>query len=552
MHSNSQRYTMVYNGEIYNFKKLRQQLSAQGSIFKGHSDSEVLLAAFSQWGIEKTLDQINGMFAIALFDRDENILYLLRDRIGQKPLYYARFDQTILFGSELKALKKHPQFVANINRDALAEYSRFCYVPDPLSIYQKTYKLPPGHFIRIHIDESVVTDPICYWDHQAIIHSQENTFLGTFEEAEEGLHRLLLDAVEARMLSDVPLGAFLSGGIDSSLIVALMQSQSKDPIKTFTIGFNQQAFNEAEEAKSVAHYLGTEHAELYVSPEKAQSVIPLLSTIYDEPFSDSSQIPTFLVAELAKQQVSVALTGDGGDEFFAGYHRHYWVPLFWKRFGCLPSYIKKPLLKCLTLLPANRWGQVFSMLHQIGLKSLSARRIGNKIHKAAAMLSHQCPSGMYLDLVSSWKVPSDVILGAADSLAEYYHDFFQSNSLGLVSQMLSLDARYYLPNDILVKVDRAAMAVSLEPRSPMLDHRVVEFAWSLPLAYKLQGRSGKLILKKLLSRYLPEHLIDRPKMGFSVPLSDWLRGPLRQWADDLLDPSVIRQQGFFNARFNSE
>ncbi|MCB1828077.1 MAG: asparagine synthase (glutamine-hydrolyzing), partial [Coxiellaceae bacterium] len=527
MHSKNQRHVMAFNGEIYNFKEIRQQLERQSEVFLSHSDTEVLLSAFNCWGIEKTLKTINGMFAIALFDRQENALYLIRDRIGQKPLYYAKQGDCFFFASELKALCQHPKFQRNINRDAVASYARLNYIPAPFSIYQKTFKLIPGSFLRFSLNNPILSSPNIYWDQEKIAESSQSQLsLLSYEAAEEQLEILLKDAVKKRMVSDVPLGAFLSGGIDSSLIVSLMQTQSSSPVRTFTIGFNEAKFNEANEARAVAKHLSTEHTEFYVSSEDARSIIPNLSTIYDEPFSDVSQIPTYLVSKLAREHVTVALSGDGGDEFFAGYNRHFWVPMLWKYFGFLPGLIKNPALHTLSLLS----------------KMVSS----SKFKKLIPMLMHRSPEAMYLDLISSWKEPNDLVVRGDDKTEYQYQQFFKQSSLDLVHKMMSLDARHYLPDDILVKVDRASMAVSLEARSPFLDYRIAEFAWKLPLQYKVKGQSGKLMLKSLLKKYIPEDLVDRPKMGFGVPIGQWLRGPLREWAGDLINSSLIQQQGYFD------
>ncbi len=535
MCSPDQRYVMSFNGEIYNFQSLRQELIQKGACFRGHSDTEVLIACFSYWGIDKTIKKINGMFAIALFDRQLNLLYLIRDRLGQKPLYYARQGHYFFFASELKALRRHPFFQANINHDALASYIRLNYVPAPLSIYQETFKLLPAHFLVVSLDHGDLSEPMCYWNHQLIAESAQHTlFSGSSKEAEEQLETLLKEAVRLRRVSDVPLGAFLSGGIDSSLVVSLMQAQSTQPIKTFTIGFKEAAYNEAHAARAVAMHLGTEHTEHYILAQQACDIIPKLPSVYDEPFSDVSQIPTYLLSQLTRQHVIVALSGDGGDEWFAGYHRHIWLPVLWRYFRCLPSILRPMCSKMITYL----------------LSTVSNRWVGSyqkdRMMRVASLLRHQNPADMYTDLISSWYDPTSGLLQGNEERLSEIRDFFKQSHLDLTHRMMFLDAHHYLPDDILVKVDRASMAMGLEVRAPLLDYRIVEFAWHLPLAYKVAGQSGKKILKNILKKYLPATLIDRPKQGFGVPIGDWLKGPLQSWANDLLDPVFLKKQGYFN------
>ena len=546
MLSSCGRYVMVFNGEIYNFKEIRQQLLSNSINFRGHSDTEVLLAAFSNLGLEKTLEKINGMFAIALWDRKERRLQLIRDRLGQKPLYYAWMGNVFLFASELKALKVHPKFNADIDRSALASYLRMNYVPVPKSIYKNTFKLLPATHLTISSSDKNIR-PKIYWDHNKFsLNTLQKPFTGSEEEAEYILHHLLKDSVKKRMISDVPLGAFLSGGIDSSLVVALMQSQSSRPVKTFTIGFHEEHFNEANEARAVAAHLGTEHTELYLTPKQAMDVIPKLPAIYDEPFSDMSQIPTYLVSELAKQHVTVALSGDGGDEFFGGYNRHFWVPRFWQRLGSLPYFLKFPFLKAMTAIPAARWNHFFSKIKNQLPRSLRIPNVGDKSHRLASMLACRSQGEMYIDLISSWKEPNALMLDGEEQAKDFFTNFFSNSELSFPHQMMYLDATTYLPDDILTKVDRASMAVSLEARSPLLDYRVAEFAWGLNLSLKIRKNRGKYLLRKILAQYLPSRLIDRPKMGFGVPMGDWLRGPLIPWVESLLDETRLRQEGFFN------
>jgi len=550
MHSRCERYTIIYNGEIYNFKTLRTQLSRLGYSYKSHSDTEVLLSAFSQWGVPITLEQINGMFAIALYDHKEACLYLIRDRMGQKPLYYARFGSYFLFASELKALLAHPNFEKKIDHHSLRFYTRYNYVPTPRSIYCNTFKLSQGHYLKISLDEEdEFPAPVCYWSHQRLALLQQHCLRqDSFDSVQQELHDLLKTAVSMRMVSDVPLGAFLSGGIDSSLVVALMQAQATTAVKTFTIGFEDPAFNEANEARAVAQHLGTDHTELYLSSHEAQAVIPDLPTVYDEPFADSSQIPTFLVAKLARQQVTVALSGDGGDESFAGYARYVMAPQLWSRFMTKPKLLKKVLTKLIACFPKVGWQFAFRLLNQLGFYRSVGPDVNSKIERFLSILNCDTFKQFYLELLSvnpCWQ--RLLLVDEENNKSVDQEGIPQQFSTDRLSQMLWLDTFYYLPDDILTKVDRATMSVSLEMRSPFLDYRVVEFAWALPEVFKLQRQSGKRILKSLLSHYLPAVLIDRPKRGFGIPLHNWLRSPgLRSWAGDLLNVPMLRRQGFFN------
>lgn len=513
MFSADGRYVLAYNGEIYNFQTLRSELAALGHAFRGHSDTEVLLAAVSQWGFEDSLRRCNGMFAIALWDRQQQQLWLARDRLGEKPLYYGWAGDVLLFGSELKALRMHPEFRADIDRDALAQYLRYGNVPAPRSIYRGIGKLAPGHVARINGRHCQVWP---YWSAvDAAQQGQRQPFVGDVQEALGQLDQLLRDSVKLRMAADVPLGAFLSGGIDSSMVVALMQAQSSRPVKTFTIGFHEAGYNEAEQAKQVAAQLGTEHTELYLSWQDALAVVPRLPTLYDEPFADSSQIPTFLVSELARRQVTVSLSGDGGDELFFGYKRYFQGLAFAQRWGRLPTPLRAALVAC---VPSQAQGRVARKLRQI----------------AAG------PDAFYRDISSLWPQPAALLVDGDEPAAAPL-----PADLDFASRMMLGDMCGYLADDILVKVDRASMGVSLEARVPLLDHRLVEFAWRLPLDLKLQQGQGKWLLKQLLYRYLPETLLARPKMGFGVPLATWLRGPLRDWGEALLSPSRLREDGYF-------
>ncbi|MFZ5945151.1 MAG: asparagine synthase (glutamine-hydrolyzing) [Bacillota bacterium] len=542
MVSASSRYVITFNGEIYNFQQIRKDLEKRGFSFRGHSDTEILVSAIEEWGLEKALEIAIGMFAFALWDRKERKLYLVRDRLGEKPLYYGWMGQTFLFASELKALNAHPDFVKEINRDILALYLRYNYIPTPYSIYKDIFKLPPGHFLVIDDNQQSQPKPMPYWSADKVIQSaKENPYMGTEEEAIGELDNLLKDVVKKQMISDVPLGAFLSGGIDSSTIVALMQSQSSNRVRTFTIGFNEEKYNEAHDAKRIANYLGTDHTELYVQPYEAMEVIPKLANLYDEPFADSSQIPTLLVAQLTRTKVTVSLSGDGGDEIFGGYNRHYWANNIWQKINKMPLFLRNNISNLLTDVPPKAWDNVYEHLNKVLPAKYRLRLPGNKIHKLAGILNVDSPYSMYKNLVSSWKNPSSVVIGSN----EPNQNNSQLPKLNFSETMMYLDLLTYLPDDILVKVDRACMGVSLESRVPYLDHRVVEFGWRLPLSMKIKNGQGKWILRQLLYRYIPSELINSPKMGFGVPIDSWLRGPLKSWAEDLLSPEKVRREGYF-------
>lgn len=541
MSSASGRFVLSFNGEIYNFADLRTQLEQLGSHFRGHSDTEVMLAAFEQWGIKASVERFLGMFAFAVWDRSERELTLARDRMGEKPLYYGTVDGVFLFGSELHALRAHPAFRAEIDRGALALYLRHNCIPAPHSIYKGIQKLPPGTLLTVSADESRLSK---YWDAKSVAERcAGDAFDGSEQEATASLETLLRDAVNRQMVSDVPLGVFLSGGIDSSTVAALMQAESSRPIKTFTIGFSEPGYNEAEHAKLVASHLGTEHTELYLSGEQAMSVVPKLSSLYDEPFSDSSQIPTYLVASLARDKVTVALSGDGGDELFGGYRRYIAYQQLWKNLQHLPG--RRTLARLLTAKPSrvalSRMGRTFFAGHS------DLHRTGDDIGKFARILKAPNTTEMYLELISHWREPEDVVLQAEEPDTLVGNSSLWPTGLDFTRTMMYLDAVSYLPDDILVKIDRAAMGVSLETRIPMLDHRVVEFAWSLPLSMKIKAGRGKWLLRQIAYRYVPQKLLERPKMGFAIPISQWLRGPLREWAESLLGKSRLRSEGFFVA-----
>jgi asparagine synthase (glutamine-hydrolysing) len=546
MHSVDGRYTIVFNGEIYNFLELRQELEKLGYNFRGHSDTEIMLASFSQWGVIGSVERFNGMFAFALWDRKERVLHLGRDRLGEKPLYYGWVGNTFLFASELKAFKAFPNFHPEINRDALALFLRYSYVPTPYSIYQDIYKLPPGCLLSWNGTNNY-PKPVAYWSvKEAAQLGIANPFTGSEAEALAQIEALLLEAVKLRMVADVPLGAFLSGGIDSSCVVALMQAQSSQPVKTFTIGFHEKAYNEAEHAKAVAQYLGTNHTELYLTPEDTLGVIPKLPFLYDEPFSDPSQIPTFLVSQLAKQHVTVSLSGDGGDELFGGYNRYFWGRSIWQKIGWMPKTLRQTAAQGLTSLSPQTWDRILTNVSPLLPSKAKYSSFGGYLHKLAGVLAVPDPDAMYVGLVSHWNEPESVVINSREPLTTVSDRQSWAQLSDYTERMMYLDTVTYLPDDILVKVDRASMGVSLEGRIPLLDHRVVEFAWRLPLSMKIRDEQGKWLLRQVLYKYVPQQLIERPKMGFGVPIDSWLRGPLREWSEELLDENRLHQQGFLN------
>lgn len=538
------RYLIAFNGEIYNHAELRQSLGH--SSWRGHSDTEALLRAIATWGLEATLKRCVGMFAFALWDREKNSLTLVRDRLGEKPLYYGWQGETFLFGSELKALKAHPAFRAEIDRDALTLLLRHNAIPAPYSIYQGIHKLPPGTFLQIHAGQKSAR-PVAYWSVQKAAEAgQRNLFRGSDAEAGAELERLLGQAVAGQMAADVPLGAFLSGGIDSTVVVALMQVQSARPVKTFTIGFNEAGYNEADHAHAVARHLGTEHTELYVTPQDAMDVIPNLSAIYDEPFADSSQIPTCLVSALARHHVTVSLSGDGGDELFGGYNRYFWARNLWRKLGWMPHPLRAALAGVLTMVPPASWNAAFQKLDQWLPARLRYANPGDKLHKAAEILAVKSPEEIYLGLVSHWKNPAQLVRGGHEPSTLLTNLAHRADLPDFEHRMMYLDTVTYLPDDILTKVDRAAMSVSLETRVPLLDHRVVEFAWALPLGMKIRHGQGKWLLRQVLYRHVPQAMVERPKMGFGVPIDHWLRGPLKAWASALIEPGRLAKEGFFD------
>ncbi len=547
MHSPSGRYVIAFNGEIYNHLELRGELEAKGEVaWRGHSDTETLLAGFDVWGIRQTVERCIGMFAFAVWDNALRVITLARDRLGEKPLYYSwqgsGASRTFLFGSELKALKAHPGFSAGIDRGALCLLLRHNAIPAPYSIYEGVAKLDPGCMLSLSLDrpEPQISQ---YWNLPEVARAGvAKRFSGLAESAVDQLDELLKDAVRQQMVADVPLGAFLSGGIDSSAVVALMQAQSNRPVKTFTIGFDNAGYNEAIHAKAVARYLGTDHTELYVQPQQARDVIPRLPTLYCEPFSDSSQIPTFLVSQLARQHVTVSLSGDAGDELFAGYNRYQMTDKLWRRLERIPRPVRSLLAKGITSVSPGGWDSLARFI-----PGASGYRVfGDKLHKGAGVLASGSVDELYLGLVSHQCRPESWVIGGHEPPTKLTGLRPTLEGLSSVERMMALDAISYLPDDILTKIDRAAMGVSLESRVPFLDHRVVEFAWTLPLNYKLREGQTKWPLRQVLYRYVPKELIERPKMGFGIPLDVWLRGPLREWAEALLAEARLKREGYFH------
>ena len=545
MHSASKNYVIVFNGEIYNHNELRLELqSINNRKWLGHSDTETLLAAIDEWGLEKTLTKSKGMFAIALWDKNSKNLSIACDRIGEKPLYYGWVKGKFVFASELKSIKKFPKFNNPIDRNSLALFLRFNSIPAPHSIYKDIFKLEPGQIIQIHADSKKIKKHN-YWSTEHVYkegHMAQFSF--TPSEAVDQLETTLSNAVSSQMQSDVPLGAFLSGGIDSSTIVALMQSRSGQNVNTFTIGFNAKEFDEAKHAGEVAKYLGTNHFEKYVNDYDALDVIPLIPDIYDEPFADSSQIPTYLVSKFAKQEVTVALSGDAGDELFGGYNRYVFSEKMFSKILKSPIFFRKLMSKTIFSMSEEKWDSLLGHL-----MSKRFANFGHKLHKAANIVSSKSIRDLHFKLISQIHNPSDWLINVNEHKTILNDDIEHFEGLNSIEKMMAYDLITYLPTDILTKVDRAAMAVSLETRVPFLDPEVIEFSASLPLEFKIRNGITKWALREVLYKYVPKDLIERPKMGFAVPLADWLRGPLKDWAEAMLDEKRLHEEGFFNAEF---
>lgn len=545
MLSVSKNFVMIFNGEIYNHTKLRKDLdSIKNRNWSGHSDTETLLASIEQWGIDQALKKTVGMFAIALWDKQDGVLYLACDRMGEKPIYYGLVNNQFLFASELKSIKKFPNFNNPIDRNSLALFLRFNSIPAPHSIYKDIFKLEPGHILKFDTKKKN-HHTYKYWSiNDEYEKGKKNKFVGSSKDAVNQLETILSNAVSSQMQSDVPLGAFLSGGVDSSTIVALMQSQANHKVNTFSIGFDSEEFDEAQHARLVAKHLGTNHFDMYVTEQDALNVIPHLSKIYDEPFADSSQIPTFLVSKFAKQKVTVALSGDAGDELFGGYNRYLFSKKMFNRIKNTPISLRKLISIVIFAMPEQKWNSILNLM----LPNRYAD-FGHKIHKVANTISSKSIRDLHFRLVSQIHNPSDWLLNFSEYPTFLNDDVERFIGLDDTEKMMAYDLITYLPTDILTKVDRAAMAVSLETRIPFLDPSVIKFSASLPIEFKIREGITKWVVREVLYKYVPKELIERPKMGFGVPLSEWLRGPLRDWAESLLEEKRLHEEGFFNVEF---
>jgi asparagine synthase (glutamine-hydrolysing) len=537
MVSHSERYVIIFNGEFYNFQDLRRELEVKDIQFKGRSDTEVFLAAVEHWGLNQALQKINGMFAFALWDRKEKMLHLVRDRLGKKPLYIGWAGNNLVFGSELKALRAHPEFEAQINAYALQGFLRLNYIEAPETIYYNIWQLPAGHRMSLDLStlrtgDDLLDEMKSYWDPVRLLDDAKNNPInGDDDKIVRDFEKLLTTCVTDRMISDVPLGAFLSGGIDSSAVVALMQKHAGSPVKTYSIGFEEAAYNEAEYARDVAVHLGTDHHEHVCTGQDALDVIPKLPDMYDEPFADMSAIPTYLVSKFARQDVTVALSGDGGDEMLGGYVRHMMGPKIWKTMRMMPKILRSGISGTLQRMPEGPLDALRPKQPQFGYK----------LQKAARIMSLDTQEQVYERLICKW-LPAPVI----------DNDIYETDlplpraNMAFAEKMMLWDTVGYLPNDILTKVDRASMAVSLEARAPLLDRRIFEYCWRLPHDVKIRDQKGKWLLRQVLKKHVPEKLFERPKQGFAIPVADWLRGPLREWAEDLLDEKAMKEQGYLD------
>ena len=533
-------YVITYNGEVYNYGELKKELLSAGYSFSGQSDTEVVLAACTIWGVRKAVDRMIGMFAFSIWDRRLNKLSLVRDRLGIKPLYWYYTGKQMAFASELKSFSAIPDWNPEINHHAFSSYIRYGYVPSPVSIYENVSKLPPGSILTWVRDQSPQIEK--YWDPLTFISNSSSDIISD-EEAANELEVLLNDAVKKRMISDVPLGSMLSGGIDSSIVTAFMQKNNTQPIKSYSIGFHETDYNEAQYASKVAEHLKTDHTELYLEPKHAIDLIPNLPEIYDEPFADSSQIPTYLISKLLGQHVTVGLSGDGGDELFAGYNRYQWAGKFALTSKILPNPIRTTLVKMINSLSPLQWDSVFKLLPQ----KFKYNNIGDKLYKVASILPLNNEQTIYRELVSQWSSPGEIIRDAQEIKTVAIENNLKNTVSNFTSRMQLMDMISYLPDDILVKLDRASMAVGLEARVPLLDHRIVEFALKLPIDMKQRNGKSKWLLRQLLHRYVPSEIVERPKMGFSIPIGDWLRGPLREWSQDLLSSEQLKKHDFFKS-----
>lgn len=542
MESGNGRFVVTFNGEIYNYAELRAELEAAGHRFRTHSDTEMMLEAFDAWGIERALNRFIGMFAMALWDRRERRLMLIRDRMGVKPMYWGRHGGVLFFGSQPKSFRLHPGWNPEIDPDAIAACLAFNYIPAPLSVWRGIAKLRPGHFVTI--DAGGRAEETCYWDvRRAAREGAGRRLAADPRAAEEELHRLLSDAVKWRLVADVPVGAFLSGGIDSSTVVALMQTYLDRPAKTFTIGFREGDYDETADARAVARHLGTDHTELYVAPADARAVIPTLAEYFDEPFADASEIPTLLVSRLARGAVTVSLSGDGGDEAFAGYTRYRFAGRLNCMLGMLPRGLRRGLGKSILALSPSVWDGFFGVVPE----ARRPRLAGDRLHKLARVLDFADGDDLNRRLMRHWESAPTAAALAQEPMPAALDGAFDAAATDPLDRWQLADMLTYLPDDVLVKLDRASMAASLEGREPLLDHRVIEFAWRLPRALRIAEGKGKWLLRKVLDRYVPRALVERPKMGFAVPIDAWLRGPLREWSEDLLSERGIKSAGLLDA-----
>jgi asparagine synthase (glutamine-hydrolysing) len=544
MSSASGRFTVVFNGEVYNHGELREDLERAGWAFRGHSDTEVILASFERWGVADAVPRFVGMFAIAAWDAETRSLSLIRDRLGIKPLYIYSQPGLITFGSELKALYEGPAFDRELDPDALADFLRYLYIPAPHTIFRHVRKLPPGHILTVSDPATELPDSDAYWSVDDVVsRGLADPFRGSDEEAILQLEDHLSDAVALRMYADVPVGALLSGGIDSSTVVALMQQHSNIPVKTYSIAFEEAEHNEGPHAARVAAHLGTDHTELLVTGEDSLKVVPDLSEIFDEPLADPSQIPTFLVSRLARREVTVALSGDGGDELFAGYNRYTYGERVIGRALRMPGVVRRAVAAGIGSVSSRSWDRLHAMATPLMPGLRKQRLAGEKVQKLGHLMGWTSEPDMYRSLMSAWQHPELMVAGGTGRHGAFEGALEKRDSLGLLHRMMLADQLVYLPDDLLAKVDRASMAVSLEARVPILDHRVAEFAWRLPRALKIRDGQGKWLLRQVLYRHVPKEMVDRPKVGFSVPIGSWLRGPLREWAEDLLAPTSLQRTG---------
>ena len=546
MISKSGRYVLAFNGEIYNHRFIKRELNSafMNIEWKGTSDTEILLTAIDKWGLYKSLNKITGMFAFSLWDKKEKLLYLARDRIGEKPIYYGWQKDTFLFGSDIQGIKSHPSFENKIDSNSLSLMLRFNYVPSPNSIYKNLKKLEPGSFLQVSIVKRDIQKKN-YWSAAKTANNNlSNLFSGSELEAIELLDINLSETVKNQMLSDAPIGGFLSGGIDSSIICSLMQKNSIEPINTFSIGFNEKTYDEAQYAKLISDYLGTNHHELYLSPQDAMKIIPELQMAYSEPFADVSQIPTMIISDLAKDYVKVALTGDGGDELFGGYNRYLITKRIWKKI----SMFGKPIRSFIANFILSYGIRTIMKIEKLNFSEKYINNFSAKISKGLEVLDSDDIFDLYINITSNSRNPSKVLLGNSSKEKLYGVEKLNLQNFSDVEKMMIMDIVNYLPDDILVKLDRATMHYSIEARAPFLDHNIFEFAWSLPLNFKLNNSENKVVLRRLLSKYLPNELIHKPKRGFSVPIGIWLRGPLKNWAEHQLNQKRLNDEGFFNPK----